>query len=206
MTDSQDPIHFFWEKFSQAGPDGRRAIRFKDRKELVLLYEAGFVDAVQFNLDEWTEAFKDSLQTGGGYVVSEKQWAEKKKYMGDSPVGEPFDPLQIREGEWTREEFDRLIEEKIFPEMLVSPEEFRKNMEPIRAKIATGGRLTVGSAFKLALKQVLDRFPSPRRLREMGFAALSKTASPTSPATGFSRGPSPSSTALGQLGKLLKKQ
>ncbi len=216
----EDPMKYIWEKVSTISPDGRRLIKYQNRASLEYLYQTGFVDTDRFTMPQWIDAFNDSLQPDGSYLLSETQWMAKRKYRYDGPVDEPFDPMTIREGEWEPDEFDRLLKEKIFPATSVEEGLFRKTLQGPGSKVFLKGKVVVNKDLKTALKHVLELRPSPRHSRELRFAQLKNKSkgvtpaavSPPTPvqaqreASRFAMGVSESKQALDQLSKLLGKR
>lgn len=212
-------MKYIWEQVSQPDPQGKRFVKYGGRQDLVYLYETGFVDTDKFPLTEWVDAFKDSLQKDGRYLLDENQWMAKKKYRYDGPIDVPFDPLVLPERLWEPSEFEKLLKEKILPSMAIPEKTFRDSLEKVKDKMLVKGKVSIDKQFKFVLKQILDNSPSPRRFREVSLAeALQKmgqgSPKPGMPAvpqtaqqkSGFSTGPAASKAAVDQLSKLLGKR
>src|SRR5262249_30757370 len=129
MMPIQDPMLVIWEKVSQPFPEGRRCIQWRTRADIDYLYDTGFVDTDRYKKEEWIDAFKDSLLPDGSYLITREQWLAKGVYRFSGPTAAPFDPLSLQEGEWEVEEFEKILEEKIFPSTTLSKEIFRKAID-----------------------------------------------------------------------------
>lgn len=221
VTDpAQDPMKYIWEQVSQPDAQGLRLIRYGGRNDLLYLYETGFVDTDKFKLEDWVDAFKDSLQKDGRYVLTETQWMAKKKFRYDGPIDVPFDPLALPEQLWEPVDFEKLLKEKILPAMSIPEKTFRESLQRVKDKMFVRGKVNVDKQFKAVLKQLFDMSPSPRRYREVSLqealqkggkgptkAAPVATSTPTAQQkSGFSKGPAASQMAVDQLSKLLGKR
>lgn len=205
-----------WEAVSQAFPDGQKKIIWRNANDLQYLYETGFVDTDQFSLEQWTKAFEESRQPNGSYLVTEEQWLAKRSYRYNGPTGEPFDPLSMREGEWTPEEIEDLIANRLLPSTILKRESFDQMLAKGREMGRfINGKYIINKPFKFGLKQLLDFYPSPKRQRELAvqearkkLKATKETASVSKqevPTTGFATGPSKEKQMTDQLSKLLWK-
>jgi hypothetical protein len=215
-----DVMRLIWTQVSQPGPGGKRFITYRNRNDLEYLYKTGFVDTDKYTLAQWVDAFKDSLQPNGCYMLSEIQWMAKKPYRYEGLVYEPVDPLALKEGEWDKTEFEKLIMERVFPSLTIDKKIFDQALEQAKKNVTPGGKIILTKEFKTALKRLLDTFPSPKRVREMsvqdarvrsGQAAGAPQAAqprPQAPAvkTAYSKGQAASKTAVDQLSKLLWKK
>ncbi len=204
-------MQYLWDHLSQPDPRGARWIVYKGRDELKNLYETGFVDTDHHSLSDWINAFQDSLQSDGSYRLSERQWLEKRKYRYDGPVEKPFDPMSLREGEWEGSDLEKILKEKIAPALSVDLKQFEKSLEKGRKSLASG-KISVTPAIKTGLKRLLELYPSPRRMREIGVHRSQKPvpSPPNSPppipsSTAFTREEAASKKAVDQLSKLLWK-
>jgi hypothetical protein len=206
-----------WEKVSEPAPDGQRYIRWPTRADIDYLYETGFVDTDRFRKEEWFDAFKDSRQKGGSYIITKGQWMAKRAFRFNGPTSEPFEPLALREGEWEVEEFERILKEKLFPSTTLSEDLFRKAIDKRGEKAIVGGKFLVSKTLKFALKQALIFHPSPRRFRELAVSgareemkkaldASQKLRQGSASKSGYSSGPTNQRTTVDQLSKLLWKK
>ncbi len=201
-----------WDSVSIKTPDGKQFILFKKREDIEYQYCSGFVNESEFSLEEWVDSFSDSRMPNGMYLVSEEQWMDKVRFHYSGPVSDPFDPLTLREGEWSEEEMDELVREKILPSIYLSAEDFGKVFEAAkRHGLSVNGHYRINQATKEGLLDLINDCPSPRRVRELlraevrasrkGSTGLSQGIG----ATGFTKGPSASQVAAERLGQLLKK-
>src|SRR5579885_1144140 len=91
-------VRAIWDQVAPPGTNGKKVITFADRNDLVYLFCTGFVDERKFTLHDWVDSFQESLQEDNSYAVSEAQWMSKAKFRYSGPVGQPFDPMLLREG------------------------------------------------------------------------------------------------------------
>lgn len=203
-------LRAIWEKVSVQAPDGRRYLIFKSKEDLEYLYCTGFVDEAKYPCEEWVNSFPDSLTPIGAYMVSEDQWMDKVKYHYSGPVGVPFDPMELREGDWAEEEMQKLIREKILPSIFFTAEEFQKILDESKKRgLLVDGKYRITKAIKEDLLGVLNEFPSPRRARELAVAEARQSAvgAPASarPTSGYEKGIPASQQAAEKLRDLLSK-
>ncbi len=213
-----DPMKYIWDKVSKPGPDGKRYITYKNLVDLKYLYETGFVDTDKYTLQQWTDTFKPSLKPDGSYQISEQQWMAKRPYRYAGPVDAPFDPIAMREGAWDPDELKTLIDKRIAPSCTLQRSHFDKMLEEGRRMGRfVNGKFTINKPFKFGLKQLLDTYPSPRRLREKALAdAAGKTTTsessgvrsgvPVPVRSGFAQGPSKEQSMADKLSRLLMKK
>lgn len=220
MAEAPDVMRFIWDQVSQPGPGGKRFITYRNRKDLEYLYKTGFVDTDKHTLIQWMEAFKDSLQPNGSYLLSETQWMAKKPYRYEGSVFDPLDPLVLREGEWPKPDFEKLVSERVFPSLMIDKKVFDQAMERAKGSVSPGDKVLLTKEFKLALKRLLDTFPSPKRVRELsvqdarnksGQPPLQPQPAPARPQapqikTSYTKDQAASKTAVDQLSKLLHKK
>lgn len=211
---SYQALRSIWDKVAAQAPDGKKYLIFKSRTDLDYLYCTGFVDEAKYKPSDWVEAFSDSLMPNGAYMVSEAQWLDKVKYHFWGKVGLPWNPMELREGEWSDAEFGTMIKDKILPQIFFTPEEFEKVLgEAKKNGLMVGGKYMVTKLVKENLVDLLNNYPSPRRAREIDVAALTgqTAAGPGVAATpgqksGFTQGVSPSQKAADRLSQLLSKR
>lgn len=213
---AQKALKEIWDATSVAAPDGNRYLLFKGRDDLIYLYCCGFVDEAKFTVEDWVDAFEDSLMPTGAYMVGEPQWMAKSSFRYEGPVGRPFDPYSIREGEWSEAEMQALIKEKILPSVWFNEEEFRKIMEMAKTDgFYLNGKYRITPAFKADLLYLLNTYPSARRVREMrldeAWARQMQKESPgafgkAAKTSGFTTGKTPSEQAAERLTELVSKK
>lgn len=208
---SYQALRSIWDKVAAQAPDGKKYIIFKSRTDLDYLYCTGFVDETKYSPTDWVNAFSDSLMPNNAYLVTEEQWLDKVKYHFWGKVGVPWNPMELREGEWTETEFRAMVKDKILPQIFHTPEEFEIILSDAKKSgLMIGGKYMITKLVKENLLDLLNNYPSPRRAREMDVAALTgKTASgPGTPAqkSGFVQGVSPSQKAADRLSQLLSKR
>ncbi len=204
-----------WARVSIKAPDGKNYILFKVRDDIVYLYCTGFVDEKKHTLKEWVEAFDDSRMPNGMYMVGEDQWMDKVRFRYSGPVGQPFDPMSVREGDWPEAAMEKLIQEKILPAVYFTEPEFRSIWNEARATFYKDGIYRISAAVKNDLKSLLDSYPSPAQVRALGILEAKLNLGQISGAAGlpkagtstaYAQGPTPSQVAAGKLAALLSKK
>jgi len=225
VSPQDDPMLLIWEKvsaiepkISSLEPDGARCIIWRNRNDLDYLYDSGFVDTDRFKKEQWIDAFQEALRPDGSYRLTRDQWLAKRPFRYIGPTNPPFDPLTLKEGEWDKEEFEKVFRYNILPSTTISEEQFRKGFEKARKTAFSHGKVVINKPFKFSLKQALLLYPSPRRVREINVAeqrekltaltapvsAKTATAAKTAPSQ-FSSGPSKEQSIQDQLNRLLRK-
>jgi hypothetical protein len=220
VSAANDPMRSIWEAIAQKSPDGKRYIQWRDRRDIEYLYETGFVDTDKFSMKEWMDSFQDSLQPNASYRVTEDQWFSKRPFRYSGPTHEPFNPLTMREGEWTPEELDDVIDKQFLPSTNLKREHFEKMLQKGREMGRfVNGKYIINKPFKFGLKQLMDTYASPKRRREMAVVEARENLnrqkpvlrpSQPSPAalshpTAFSTGPSKEKQMTDRLSQLLGK-
>lgn len=207
---SYKTLQSIWDKLSKPAKDGKKWLTFRDRNDLVYLYSTGFVDEKQYTLQDWIKAFDDSRQADGSYLIAEGSWMDKVKFHYAGPIGVPFDPLDLRDGDWTEADMEKVIVEKILPSIYFTEAEFRKIFDEVKPTFFLNGVYKLNSAVKKDLKELIDLIPSPAHVRALGVAEARGRASPGSKSagvsTGFSSGPSQSEAAAQRLANILLKK
>lgn len=202
---SHPALKAIWEKVSVRAPDGKNYLLFKNRKDLEYLYCTGFVDVDRYPLDEWVETFSDSLMPNGAYMVTEEQWMDKVRFHYSGPVGRPFDPMTLREGEWSEEEIRTLIREKILPSVYITADQFEKVIEDVKqGPYYVNGKFLINQAVKADLLTTLNNYASPRRIRELAVVEAGEGSGRTE-GKGFVKGPTPSQQAAERLSQIISK-
>ncbi len=198
---SDRALRAIWDKVSVKAEDGQRYILLKNRDDIEYLYCSGFVDETKFGIQKWVDSFADALMPNSAYLLDEHQWMDKVQFHYSGPVKAPFDPMQLREGEWTEDEMQELIREKILPSIYLTADDFGKIFEEAKKQgLMTDGRYIINRATKEGLLDLINDCPSPRRCRELSVAEL-QTTQAASPAA--SQVP-PSRQATERLQQLLK--
>lgn len=203
-------LQSIWDKLSKPGKEGKKWLAFKDRNDLVYLFSTGFVDESQYSLQDWVKAFEESRQPDGSYLISEGQWLEKVKYHYSGPIGVPFDPMMLREGDWTDQQMELLIKEKILPAIYFTEAEFRKILEEVKPTFYANGVYKISAPVKKDLKELIDMIPSPAQVRALGVSEargqMSSGSNSGQNPSGFSKGPAQSELAAQRLASILLKK
>lgn len=136
--------------------------------DLIYLYNTGFVDTDKYSLQTWLNAFRDSRKPKGDYHLTKEQWLAKAKYRYNGLVAPPFDPMQLREGEWTLENVKKLAKQWILPETTITYEQYMRGIEEAKKQgLFKDDKFTVTREWKQKLLEILNTHPSPRRQRAL---------------------------------------
>lgn len=173
MADDQknrETMRAIWKSMHESDPAmPPDQLIFEGENDLAYLYSSGFVDTDQFSYQEWAKAFRSQRQKDGRFVLSLDEWLDKTKFRYAGPIYPPFDLDRIQDGDWTEEDFRKLIVKYLLPETAITEKQF---FDALKAGEQTGeikdGIVKVDAALKEELKQLLDRFPSVRRSRGLG--------------------------------------
>lgn len=168
-----DPLTEIFLKTSRPGKDGKRYIFFKTQVDITFLYFSGFVDAKKFTCDKWIEAFKSSQQTDGSYAISEKQWLEKKRFHYGGPVDPPWDPMTIKDGEYSEKEIRKIIVEKVIPCTVFNEKMAEVYLNNLKAQgRLANGRGSINKPVKEYILQIINQYPSPLRVLQISVHGL----------------------------------
>lgn len=211
-------MKFIWDRQAQPGPDGKKYIRYAHNGEIIYLYRTGFVDVDKFSMEEWTQSFNTSKKSDGSFWVNEEQWMQKGKFLYTGAVGQPFDPMTLKEGLWKKTDFEALIKTKILPALDVDEKTLR-SLLPNQGVISTKtGDITLTLTFKTFLQRLVIERASPAQyraaslkeaqetLKKQGKQAVTTATTANTPKTSFSIGPSSAQHTQDQLAKLLSKK
>lgn len=213
LEKSQKILKAMWEKVAKPGADGKKYIIIKNRTDLEYHYWSGFVDDDQFTVQDWIAAFQDSLLPNGMYLVNEPQWMDKASYHYSGPINAPYDPMTIREGEWTEEDLEKLVWENIKPCVYFSKEDFGKVIaEAKKSMPRSNGNYVISNALKKDWLEFMNTYASPKRVLQMGVAQLraakgqAASGGPAVAGSGFVQGPGPSQQVADKLSQLIAKR
>lgn len=163
-----EPIEEIWQTVSKPGPDGKRYILLKGMQDLGFLYISGFVDIKKYNFQEWINAFASSRQKDGSYLISHDQWVEKKKFRYSGPVGVPFDPMTIKEEEYSEQEFIELLKTKVIPNTIFDQSAIPRIVAEFKLqKKIQNGKIGVDKALKKMILDTVNDHPSPLRVLQV---------------------------------------
>ena len=142
--------------------------------DLPYLYSRGFVDSQRFTLEQWKQAFAPYKTKDGNFVLTREQFLKLDVYRFKQIVGEPFEPLKLREGAWPDYELAYLWQSTIKPSSTITFEIFEKSVEIYKkkGKVNALGHLMVDEDVKKQLQYLLERFPSPKRILEKEVAKI----------------------------------
>ncbi len=168
-----EPMEELWMKVSKRFKDGNRYIALEGVNDLSFLYVSGFVDVKKFPFKDWIEAFKDSRQSTGKYIVNHEQWLAKKKFRFTGPIGVPFDPMTIPEKAYTEKEIIDLLSKKIIPNTTYDPSYIPQVMNNLRAQNKfVNGKFIIDRKTKEYVNQIVNTYPSPTRILELMVGAI----------------------------------
>ena len=199
---SQKAVKAIWDQVAQKGPDGKKVILFANRDDLVYLFCTGFVDERKFALYDWVDSFKPCLQEDGSYAVTETEWMDKARFRFSGPIGQPFDPSKIREGDWSEQEIEALLKGALLPAVYFTEKEFRSIFDEARPTFFENGTYKMTKDVKKDLKAFVDMYPSPAQVRALGLAE----ARASKAGSAFSTGPAQSQVVAQRLSDLLGKR
>jgi hypothetical protein len=166
----KEAMEWLWEKLCEKDENGDLYIIWT-HPDVVEMYHNGFVDTDKFSKEKWIEAFKGDPREGVHYKISKKSWLAKRPFRYNKKLTAPFDPLSIREGEWSPEDLRALLENKVFPLTTISD----RQIDPMFKTAREMGRYVNGfyvvtKPFKIGLKSLIMNNPSPKFRREQDFA------------------------------------
>ncbi len=195
-------VRAIWDKVAQPGTNGKKFIVFANRNDLVYLFCTGFVDERKHTLRDWVDSFQECLQEDGSYAVPEEHWMSKAQYRFSGPVGQPFNPLLLREGDWSEKEMEGLIKGFLLPAVYFTEKEFRSIFDEAKPTFFKNGVYKVTKDVKQDFKTLLDMYPSPAQVRALGLAEARAQMSGKA-GSGFTTGPAQSQVAAQRLADLL---
>lgn len=159
-----DAMEQIWEKVAALNEQGKKVILYKNVSDLVFLYANGFVDTLQYKLEEWVQAFQDSQQKDGSFRITRPQWLAKKKYRYDGLVEKPFDPWQIKEREYSEKEFGVMLRAFIVPSTWLTPEAVPQVIANYKSHGKfKDGKILVNEEIRQDFARMLRLYPSPLR-------------------------------------------
>ena len=169
---SVDPMEYIWDKLpKEKDLNGNDYIEYVTT-DLPYLYENGFVDTQKYTLDEWLIAiiaFKNDET--GTYQLNREQFLSLRVFRYDGQLRAPFEPMRIREGNWTEEELWKLFVLSIKPSSTLSDQQFAGMIESAKKKgLFVNGQFRVDRPFKVRLNQIVQENPSPLRKLELRVA------------------------------------
>lgn len=169
MTKNEEVLEWIWRQLhkQQLKMPADRLI-FEGEHDLAYLYETGFVDTDRYSKRQWILAFQENRQPDGSYSLAHGEWLAKALYRYDGPVGRPFDPMTLREGEWELNDYKKIAKEKILPETTLTYEQFLQGLKALQeqGKI-TDNKLVITAEKKQKLVALLNQHASPKRRRAL---------------------------------------
>lgn len=136
--------------------------------DLPYLYNNGFVDTQAYSLDDWLVAFIPFKQAGNTYRLNKEQFFGLRRYRYAGIIRAPFDPLRLREGEWTEQNLWKLYRLSIKPSSTLTDQQFKLMLESAKKKkLLVDGKFKLDRSFKVKLQKLIDDNPSPLRRLEL---------------------------------------
>lgn len=205
-----EPMEQLWQKLASPDKTGEPVIVYNSIGDLVFLYANGFVDAVQYSLKEWLEAFADSRQKDGSYRLTRPQWLAKKKYRYDGVVEKPFDPWRIKEREYNEAEFAAILRDFIVPSTWLAKESIPQVIANYQSHgLFKDGKILVNKVIKEDFSKMLKLFPSPLRILQISVHGVPKgikqwDSVQTAQKSGFTQAPDEGKEAAMKLSALFQ--
>jgi hypothetical protein len=162
-------LEWLWKQIHKDSPEmPPDRLIFEGDHDLIYLYRIGMIDTDRYSLEKWLQAFRESRQKGGSYSLTLQQWLDKAPYRYSGPVQPAFDPMTIRDGDWTEEEWKQLVKDKFLPETTVPFEMFLYGIAEGKKKgLIKDGIITMTSDRKKTFLGIFNKHPSPRRCRAL---------------------------------------
>lgn len=136
--------------------------------DLHYLYYTGFVDTKRFKIEEWEAAFSDCKQEDGTYYISQEKFLGLSKFKFLGVVKNPLDPMKIREGWYDMKVWHNYWMTSLLPSTTLTEELVTQGEKAALSQgLIVNGRIYIDQAAKLRIKQILEQYPSPTRLREI---------------------------------------
>lgn len=166
-TEKKQVMRWIWDQMHRSdvklAPD---QLIFEGEHDLAYLYNCGFVDTDRYSYDKWLNAFRPHLQKDGSYRLSLEEWLSKTPYRYFGPIEAPFDPMTMREGEWTLEDYKAYCKQHILPEITLTYGDFLQGLEQAKQNgTITGQVLQINRAEKEKLVALMDQYATPKRRR-----------------------------------------
>lgn len=143
---------------------------------LHFLYQSGFIDTHRHSLEEWVQACETFKKNDGDYQFTKAEFLSLEPYRYAGEIKTPFDPMRINEGKYTNEGFQKLIDNSLKPSCSLAATSIDQRLEELKNKFRQPDHLIlVGGDFKLAIRRLLEEYPSPLRRLEHLFDAIVKS-------------------------------
>lgn len=168
------PMEFIWKTLQKEG-DGSH-IQYKPQ-DVDFLWHSGFVDTEQWSLEQWHDALIPFRQKDGNYRLTFDEFLTLEPYRYSGPIHVPFDALTIKEGKYTDEGLQKLIDASIAPSVSLNANDLGTAMTAIKEKFRQADHLIlIQMPAKVEIAQLIEAHPSPRRMRELTFDAVLQEA------------------------------
>jgi hypothetical protein len=139
------------------------------------LWVTGFVNTERYKLEEWEAVFEDCKQSDGSYLISKEKFISLGKYKYTGPIKTPLDAMKIREGWYDLNTWHEFCVKSIMPSTTLTAEQLVQAEKVLKEQgIIKNGKILIDKTRKLQVKQFLDNYPSPTRLRELGMETARK--------------------------------
>lgn len=168
-NEKQAIMRWIWEQMHRSDLKlPKDQLVFEGEHDLAYLYNTGFVDTDRYSYEKWLRAFGPHRQKNGSYRLALQDWLDKTPYRYFGPIDPPFDPMTLREGEWSLEEYKQFAKQKILPELTLTYEQFLAGLEQAKKSgQMKGDKVRIDGESKQQLADVMDQYASPKRRRAL---------------------------------------
>ena len=165
---TQTMMNSLWAGFEKVvDPNKGECVRF-NADDPWCLYHGGFVDTERFTLEQWESMFVSSKQADGSYLMNYNDFMKLSPYRFFGIIRPPLDPMTLREGWYTLEDWRAYCLYSILPSTTLTVEHFVKSEDVMVEKgLLVEGKILIDQQQKLELQRLLDTYPSPKRIREI---------------------------------------
>lgn len=168
-TEKRQVMRWIWDQMHRSDiklpPDH---LIFEGEHDLAYLYNCGFVDTDHYSYDDWLNAFRSHRQKNGSYRLTLDDWLSKTGFRYFGSIEPPFDPMTMREGEWSLEDYKEFSKEKILPEITMTYEQFLAGIEQSKKTgDIVNNSITITPERKQKLAETMDNLATPKRRRAL---------------------------------------
>ena len=176
IEESYKAMEMIWDRIPKT-KDGK-TIRYNSA-DIDYLYYFGFVDTRKKQIEEWRKAFEPFKQADGWFELNKKQFLSLTPFRYTGLAHMAWDPMTMRDGSWTTSELEELYHFAVSPSSELNLDAFWAFINSLKnsGRIDGGGNLLVDFAVKTGFKELIDRYPSPRRRLEKEVERLTKERS-----------------------------
>ena len=129
MADPKKDMEYIWERIPKQ--KGDKTICYL-KGDLAYLYHNGFVDTVNYKIEQWEAAFIPFQQKDGSYVLNKEEFLTLRKYRYNAKVYAPFDAFKIELGPWSDKALEGLYKFTISKATLIPHDAYWKAINLIK--------------------------------------------------------------------------